>query len=253
MLASSLRLTLLVCVLIATGCSSLSLKKPAFTVATVKNPAVRCLCLWQQAEGPGLRGENCRGFAAQVFFFTQGNEVPVVVSGDVRVYLFDDVGSEAEQAKPIHQVDLTQAEWNNRVTDSQFGPAYNVFIPYVRPGSTEANCALRVRLTRPDGSFLFSELTQVRLTGSPRREAPTPPQSADDVASVRDQRDAPAIRSTTIATQRDGESFRLSTNNRIRHIGEAPAAPLSADEERDERIRELEERLMKMQKRGSRQ
>ena len=244
MLTSSLRLTLLACVLLATGCSALSLKKSGFTVATLKNPAVRCLCLWQQAEGPGLRGENCRGFAAQVFFFGQGGEVPVVVNGDVRVYLFDDVGSEAEQAKPIHQIDVPQFEWNNRLTDSQFGPAYNVFIPYVRSGHEEATCALRLRLTRPDGSFLFSELTQVRMTGSQRREAPSPPTS--DAATA--HREDTGLRSSTIATQRDGESFRLPSTHQIRHIGEAPSAPLSADEERDARIRELEEKLARMQR-----
>ena len=208
MLNSSLRLTLLACVLLATGCSALSLKKSGFTVATLKNPAVRCLCLWQQAEGPGLRGENSRGFAAQVFFFGQGGEVPVVVNGDVRVYLFDNVGSEAEQAKPIHQIDVPQYEWNNRLTDSQFGPAYNVFIAYVRPGRSEATCALRVRLTRPDGSYLFSELTQVRMTGSQRQAEPTPtePPSADVAATLREDT---GLRATTIATQRDGESFRL--------------------------------------------
>ena len=228
------------------GCSALTgSKRGALTYASPRNPAIKCLCVWQQAEGPGLNGETTRGFSGQLFFFPQQGEVPVAVQGDLKIYVFDDVGSAEEQARPIHQVDLNGYEMNARLGDTQFGPSYTVFVPYTRRGHHEANCALRVKLTRPDGSALYSEMTQVRLAGSARRKT-TAAEDAELVAlrkTVDEEDHKPT--SSTIAVERDGKMQRV--NHRLRYIGDASPESTLQTPDREERLREYEARLRELQ------
>ena len=86
----------LLLLLLTPGCASL----PLFGLTTAKveradakNPAVEILALWQASEGPGPNGVPMRGFAGQIYFFTQSRQAPVLVNGNVRIYLFDDHGS----------------------------------------------------------------------------------------------------------------------------------------------------------------
>lgn len=149
------------------GCSSLSLTKfpKATPKATAKDPAVRCLCMWQEGEGQGIDGRTTRGFAGQVFFFTRNKKNSVAVEGDVRIFLFDDNDDQSETATPIHQFDFVGGAWNAHLYDSQFGPMYRIFVPYTRPGSDKVNAALRVRLATKDRGPLLSDLTPVILAG----------------------------------------------------------------------------------------
>jgi hypothetical protein len=86
------------------------------------------------------------------------------------VFLFDDVGTVEEQSKPIHQFDFLGDAWTTHLQQSTLGPAYNVFIPYVRKHAFQVNCALRVRLTPPEGegSAVYSETVYVTLPGKDR-------------------------------------------------------------------------------------
>jgi hypothetical protein len=150
-----------------TGCSSLNLLKfgDRIPTATAKNPAVRCVCLWQEGEGQGIDGRPSRGFAGQVFFFTHNSHSPVAVDGDVRIFLFDDRGDQGDEAKPLHQFDFVEQSWNTHLFDSQFGPVYRIFVPYPRKGMESVDAALRVRLVRENRPPLFSDLTAVKLAG----------------------------------------------------------------------------------------
>ena len=56
------------------GCASLQLlnfKTEKVPTADAQHPAIEILAVWQAAEGPGLGGFPTRGFAGQIFFFTQ--------------------------------------------------------------------------------------------------------------------------------------------------------------------------------------
>ena len=134
-------------------------------VATAEQPAVECLCVWQSAEGRGVRGLPSRGFAGQILFFTRNNPSPVEVEGDVRVYVFDDQGTPEERAKPIHQFDFTPEVWQSHVHQGMLGTTYNVFIPYTRKGDHQAQCALRLRMTPRGGAPVYSETANVTLPG----------------------------------------------------------------------------------------
>lgn len=229
----------------SSGCSSLpSLKRSSIKHATATNPAVRCLCVWQEGAGPGVHGETARGFGGQLFFFPREGEIPVAVQGDLKVFIFDDVGTEQEQSKPIHQLDVSSFELKARLGETQFGPSYSIFVPYTRKGLHEANCALRVKLIRPDGSVLYSDMTQVKLTGTPRKKQASPTDDAgDSIAQTKaTANDNNRPLSATIAVEQDGRMQRVEPE-RMRYLGEAsPNSPFGV-EDREEQIREYEEKL----------
>jgi len=128
------------------------------------NPALRCLCVWQPAEGT-WEGKPTRGFGGQIFFLPRSGHNPVAVHGDVRIYVFDDQGTAEEQAKPLHKFDFIKGAWQQYLGQTQFGPAYNIFIPYTRPGQHQAECVLRVRLVSDDGPTVHSDMARVMLKG----------------------------------------------------------------------------------------
>lgn len=163
-----------------TGCATTELTSSKtkaaskFVKATPSKPAVKCLCVWQTADGFDAEGKPCRGLAGQVFFFNGDSSVPVVVDGTVRVYLFDDQGSEEDQTKPVNQFEIDSPTWNAQLTNTQFGPAYRLFVPYPRAGRHQAQLAVRLRMAPDNGPVVFSELSTVELAGyKPEKKAET--------------------------------------------------------------------------------
>lgn len=232
------------------GCASVPGIKPSkLAYATPRNPAVRCLCMWQQAEGPGLNGETTRGFSGQLFFFPREGAVPVAIQGDLKIYLFDDLGTDEDQSRPIHQVEVPNAELNAYLGETQFGPCYSVFVPYTRKGTHEANCALRVKLVRDDSGPLMSEITQVRLQGSARRKSKLDP-DATSMTQASATNDDRRPTSSTIAVERDGKL--QVTTQRLRYIGDATPDDSSLSTETDyeveraARLRQFEARLREL-------
>jgi hypothetical protein len=134
--------------------------------ATASDPAVQILCLWQQGEGHDPEGYPCKGFAGQVLFLSNRAASPVQIDGDIRVYLFDDQGTEEDQTKPLRQFDFDSGSWNVHLSETSLGPTYNVFIPYCRRGVKDANCALRIRLKPKRGPTIFSDLCNMPLNGN---------------------------------------------------------------------------------------
>jgi len=152
-----------------TGCASLDLPKwnrTDFIRADAKHPAAEIVCVWKPAKGTSLDGMPARGFAGQILFFNRRDAEPLVVDGDVRIFLYDDVGTAAEQAKPFHQFDFKPDSWNLHAKMTTLGPSYHVFIPYTRKDyGYRTNCALRVKLTPKKGPTIFSNVVSVPLPG----------------------------------------------------------------------------------------
>lgn len=149
------------------GCASLGHKSSGTPVVfeTDMDRAVRCVCLWNTGEAESSDGRSSRGFAGQLYFFTVNEASPVAVAGDLRVFVFDDIGTDEEQSRPMHEFEVPAEALQGFVKDTQLGPAYNIFVPYPRRSRDAVNCTLRVRLTRPDGSRVFSEMAEVKLPG----------------------------------------------------------------------------------------
>jgi hypothetical protein len=219
------------------GVSKLPGMEEKIPEAKPNDPVVEVVGLWQPAKGKGLDGMPTRGFAGQIMFFTRGQKSPVRVDGDVRVYVYDDVGIREEQAKPVHQFDFSNGTWDGYLYDVNVGPSYYVFIPYTRDGSLQANCSLRVRLKLKSGHTVYSDVANVTLSGSPREE----------VAAARDQaakaqRSTSSVASAATAKRRvrrmsplsesvgrvDGSGEMAPTESMRRLLADANVQPVSA-------------------------
>jgi hypothetical protein len=156
------------------GCASLQLfaVKDKVPTADDEHPAIEVLAIWQAAEGPGLGGVPTRGFAGQIFFFTQDRAQPVAVDGKARIYVFDDHGPIEQQSKPLRQFDFDRQSWTGHLQSSKLGPTYGVFIPYPRADYHQAVCSLRVRFTPLKGRPLFSSASTIVLPGPPAKSEP---------------------------------------------------------------------------------
>ena len=139
--------------------------------ATATNPALRILCMWQPADGVGVDEKPARGVAGQIFFFTRGGVTPVEVDGDVRIFLFDDQGSDEQQGTPLDQFDFVKGAWKAQLVGTQFGSAYQLFVPYSRKGHHQTELAVRVRLSPPNGPVIFSDMAKVVLPGYEKKPA----------------------------------------------------------------------------------
>ena len=184
----------------SSGCATLKMPfgQDRMQTATAHNPVTQVICIWQPSEGRDPNGMPCRGFAGQILFLAGRNSLPVMVEGDVRIYLFDDQGTDEEQTKPIHQYDFDTGSWAPHLTKGTLGPTYSVFVPYTRRGTYEAKCALRVRLKPGDEPAVFSDMALVPLDGRPKKASDTASQlpSAVEVKAA-DEVVSQALRRTT--------------------------------------------------------
>ncbi|HET6328692.1 MAG TPA: hypothetical protein VFG04_28670 [Planctomycetaceae bacterium] len=185
----------------APGCASLTLlnlKSEKVPTADAEHPAIEILAIWQAAEGPGPQGIPVRGFAGQIYFFSQDRAQPVAVDGTARIYVFDDHGTVEEQVRPLRQFDFDRASWTAHLQTSKLGPTYGVFIPYPRNDYHQAVCSLRVRFTAPKCRPLYSLSSTIALPGpplNPETATPTVQTSAlDSLAKKLQSQRSPAAR-----------------------------------------------------------
>ena len=220
----------LIALLAFSGCTTTSLfskftHKQKFPKATASDPAVRCLCLWEPAEGTGVDNMPARGVSGQIFFFTRGGASAVEVDGDVRIFLFDDQGSAEVQAQPLHQFDFLAGTWKAHLTSTQFGPAYQLFVPYSRKGRHQTELALRVRLTPSSGSPLYSDIANVVLPGYERPKAKEDTDAYEPEApQIKGTADDNFTRSDRITPETIGETLLQVLAERRESVGSAELA-----------------------------
>jgi hypothetical protein len=204
---SSILLCLGLATALLSGCATLQFpwNGDGMPRATARNPVVKIVCLWEPAEGRDPDGLPCRGFAGQIIFLSSRNALPVKVDGDIRIYLFDDVGTAEEQSKPFHQFDFDSGAWQGQLSKSAVGPSYSVFVPYVRRGQFNAKCTLRVRLHPKSGPLVFSDASTLSLraetSNSEMAVISGPAATEEEMHSLLQQTFAPNARKepTTIA------------------------------------------------------
>ncbi len=216
--------------LVLPGCASasswLKIGKESFPKADSSNPVVRILAVWQVGEGQNAEGMTTRGFVGQIFLLDAQKQVPVAAEGSVRIYLFDDQGTEEERDRPIHQHDFPVDSWRVRLTKTKMGPAYVLFTPYTRKGAHKAECSLRIKFTPADGGApVFSDLAPISLPGRSTNVVETvarASQSTESTAASRDTRSANAsttARDATVSSR--GRSTDDATDKRAFAISSA--------------------------------
>ena len=150
---------------------------PEVRVAAEDDPVIEVVTFWTPAEGTGPSGAPVSGFSGRILMLNAGGDDPVVADGAVRIYLFTNVGTRADQARPTHQIDVTPRQWRTCLAMSNLGPGYEVFVPYPdRPNHT-VQCSLRVRFTPVVGDGfgqpLFSAAVGCTLDGPPDPDRPS--------------------------------------------------------------------------------
>jgi len=232
----------LTCVLLLgslTGCATLSSPfAKQFPKASAKNPVHQIECLWTPGDGVDPEGVPCKGFTGQILFFVGRSPIPVQVDGLIRVYLFDDQGTVDEQMKPLRQFDFSPGSWNVHLCESAYGPCYSMFVPYVRRGVSNAQCALRVgyRENVEKSPIIFSDFKTVALNpnkSSILRGEDAKPMLPDEAAvgAMYDK----LRRTTTISLSKNPQATPLNgvastdpTLNPIQQASyEVPSAPLA--------------------------
>ncbi len=224
------------------GCATLDLPfAQRMPQASAKNPVVQVVCMWEASEGRDPEGAPCRGFAGQILFLGNKGGTPVAVEGEVIVYVFDDIGTEAEQAVPIHQFRFDAKAWNRHMKVGTLGPSYHCFIPYTRRGSHEANCTLRLRFTPTEGQPLTSDASHLTLEGRTRMTAAEQPYVSENTLAYQTSRPAPRRlpKTTTIplvdrGVQTAGWTDAATTDDQgvvpAGYATSAPGAPASSED-----------------------
>ncbi|WP_298865423.1 hypothetical protein [uncultured Gimesia sp.] len=236
------------------GCTSLALTdwdwKSAKNYATPKKPAIEIVALWEPAEGKGVDGMPTRGFSGQIMFFQHNNTSPVYAKGDVMIHLYDDQGDLKQQSKPLHQYKFDAGAWQVHGIDSTLGPAYQVFIPYVRKGRVKVECALRVQLSQKNAPEIYSRMISVKLDGKTPEAIPQTLTQKKPAAKAK-------VIVDTLARRESGKQLELSPKHKqsqqerstveqteIQQIMAEVIEPVV--DERDERIHQLEDQMARL-------
>lgn len=171
--------------LLSSGCTSLSmlsLFEEKIPVADAQHPVMDMSCIWQEGEGRTVEGFPCRGFCGQLMFISAGSKKPAIVSGSVKVFVFDNIGTPEEQAKPLQVYEFTSEQWASFARKTNLGMTYQLFVPYTRKGNHYAECSVRICFTPTDGGRpLYSQPTTIVLNG---RGGPTASAKADSQISA---------------------------------------------------------------------
>ncbi|MEZ6067273.1 MAG: hypothetical protein R3B90_16570 [Planctomycetaceae bacterium] len=231
-MATRLSTLLLVCC-VSSGCAEFALfglaKGQNFREATAEDPAVEVMCLWEPGEGRGPDSLPTRGFAGQLLFFTSRGAEPVKVEGDVRIYVFDDQGTEAEMANPIHLFNFDKVAWNGFCHETNLGPAYQLFVPYTRKGPHHAQCSLRVRFTPEGGGpAIYSKMATVVLPGE-RHEI-----TAEKEAAISEALAGKPVTRTATQTLAVSPADMIRFQQSVAQLQRAAAGSVGADRQRHE-------------------
>jgi len=233
---------------LSSGCATLHLPwNPVMNAkATATNPAVQIVCLWEQADGRDPEGLPCRGFAGQILFLANRNATPVEIDGDVRIYLFDNIGTADDQSKPLRQFDFDAAAWNVHLTKSAVGPSYSVFVPYVRRGTLNAQCALRIRMEPKVGPTIFSELSSLPLKG------PTTVPETTVISTTPEERVHAEVQQTLSRAIQGSTTIPITKNDNgglamaPRTAAKSPLVPAAATTPTDDRLARMEQLMQHM-------
>jgi hypothetical protein len=151
------------------GCASIAnfAAMRSIPVAGPKNPVRDVACIWQQGEGRDEKGRPCRGFCGQLMFLTCASKKPGIVRGNVSVYVFDNIGTIKEQAKPLKEYRFTPDEWATFQRTTNLGMTYQLFVPYPRTGGHDAECQIHVKFTAEGSDTpMWSQPESIALRGT---------------------------------------------------------------------------------------
>lgn len=159
---------------LSAGCAQFNVKEkfplPFKSDSDEPQPPSRVLAVWvdtiryTQGEAP------TRGFGGRLTFYTNGEEEPVKVDGDVVVYAFDEDGRKRSDPRPTRKYIFRADQLESHYSKSKIGHSYSFFIPWDKVGGVRKEISLIVRFQPKLGAPVASEQARQILPGKPKPE-----------------------------------------------------------------------------------
>ena len=137
----------------------------ADTEATELEIPDRLVSIWTDTvlHQPNQRG--VRGFGGRVYFYKDGNDLPISVDGNVTVYVFDRDYDSAESANPLKKYIITAEHLKELASKSTLGLSYNLWVPWDEVGGKSRKLNLITRFDGTLGGTVISNSSTKLLPG----------------------------------------------------------------------------------------
>ncbi|HMO15468.1 MAG TPA: hypothetical protein PKD64_10975 [Pirellulaceae bacterium] len=124
---------------------------------------VRMVVIWKDAQISDFDKPTTRGIGGRVYFY-DAKEKPVRVDGEMIVYAYEDTDNHGRVAADRKYV-FVQEEFQNRFSETDLGPSYNVWLPWDKAGGFRQNIALYPVFKSADGKVVEGGHSVCTLSG----------------------------------------------------------------------------------------
>ncbi len=107
-----------------------------------------------------------RGIGGRLYFYGKSPNKPVKVKGSLVIYAFDEKGRDLKNMVPDRKYVFLAEQFQNKLSKTDLGPSYSIWLPWDEVGGPEKQISLIVRFTTEKGEMLTSEQIKVRLPGA---------------------------------------------------------------------------------------
>ena len=110
-----------------------------------------------------------RGFGGRLIFYGNDDEKPVTVDGQLVIYAFNESNREPTDNKPTRRYVFPPEQMARRMSKSEIGPSYSIWLPWDNAGGTQTEVSLIARFEPKVGPIVIGEQARHLLPG----EAPS--------------------------------------------------------------------------------
>ncbi|MEX0937662.1 MAG: hypothetical protein WDZ59_07355 [Pirellulales bacterium] len=125
-----------------------------------------------------------RGFGGRLHFYARNDKEPVKVAGTLVVYGFDEANRNPIDPKPDRKFVFPPDELAKRMSETDVGPSYNIWVPWGDARGEQKDVSLIVRFEPLNGPLVTSSQTRHRLPGTPVVEQAGGPQNTVPAAAA---------------------------------------------------------------------
>jgi hypothetical protein len=161
-----------------TGCTSLSLKKPDVWPLNISDnkPGLpsQLITNWTDTILYPSNDVPVRGFGGRIMFYADGKKDPIKVNGTLVVYAFDESNRDSANVKPDRKFVFTKEQLATHYSKSKLGHSYSVWLPWDNAGGDQKEISLIARFMPEKGNLVVSEPIRQLLPGKTENVASKP-------------------------------------------------------------------------------
>jgi hypothetical protein len=154
---------------ILTGCTSLSLKKPdvwPFNIEDNKpGMPTQVVANWTDTILYEQNQTPVRGFGGRLLFYAEGKKEPLKIDGTLVVYAFDEKNHDPGNVKPDRKYVFTKDQLSSHYSKSKLGHSYSIWLPWDDAGGEQKEISLIVRFMPEKGNVVVGEASKHVLPG----------------------------------------------------------------------------------------